>query len=292
MSAAITASTTSTEVNYQHVFHAGNFADVFKHALLAELLSRLCEKPRPISYVETHAGAGFYRLDSAQARRSGEAESGIGRLSGYRPAHPSLARFVALVAALPENAEVLCAYPGSPLVAAGLTREDDRLQLAELAPEPAEALDRLFRHDPRVAVHRRDGYEAVKGLLPPTPRAGVLFVDPPYEAPDDFRRVVEALGLARARWPEGVLVAWYPIKDRRALAGFYRDVAGVGGEPVLRAELSVRPDDNSAGLNGSGMVVVNPPWGLEARWRPLVAELARVLGERGTVRASVDLLGP
>jgi len=279
-------------MNYEHVFHAGNFADVFKHALLAELITRLCEKPRPISYVETHAGAGFYRLDSREALRSGEAADGIGRLSGYRPRHAALARFVALVAALPENAGELCAYPGSPLVAAGLTREEDRLQLVELAPDPAEALDRLFRHDPRVAVHRRDGYEAVKGLLPPTPRAGLLLVDPPYEAPEDFRRVVTALALARERWPQGVLAAWYPIKDRRALGGFYRAVGAVGGEPALRAELSIRPDDNNAGLNGSGLVVVNPPWGLEARWRPLVEELGAVLCEAGAHRAAVDLVGP
>lgn len=277
-------------MNYQHVFHAGNFADVFKHALLAELIARVCEKPRPISYVETHAGTGFYRIDSREAQRSGEAVEGIGRLSGYRPEHPALARLVGLVAALPENAGSLVAYPGSPLVAAGLTREEDRLQLVELADRPAADLARLFRVDPRVAVHHRDGFEAVKALLPPRPRAGILFIDPPYEAPDDFQRVVSGLATARERWPEGALAAWYPIKDRRGLQGFYRALAGLDPAGVLRAELSVRPDDNTAGLNGSGMVVVNPPWGLEARWKPLVAELAGVLCDARAVRASVDLL--
>ena len=274
-------------MNYLHAFHAGNFADVVKHALLTSLLARLCEKSRPIAYVETHAGAGFYRLDAPEARRSGEAAQGVGRLSGHAPADPDLARYLAVVAALPENEESLCAYPGSPLVAAGLTREADRLYLAELAPGPAADLGRLFRHDERVAVHRRDGYEALGGLLPPRPRAGLLFLDPPYEAADDFTRVVEGLGVARQRWPEGVLAAWYPIKDRKALAGFYRGLGELGA-PVLRAELSVRPDDNAAGLNGSGLVVVDPPWGVEDRFAAVLAEVGPLLCGGRPHRSAVD----
>lgn len=279
-------------MNYQHVFHAGNFADVFKHALLTEVLDRLREKARPVSYVETHAGAGFYRLDSPEALRSGEAPEGIGRLAGGRARHPALARYLGLVAALPENRSHLAAYPGSPLVAAGMTRPQDRLYLAELAPGPAADLSRLFRHDDRVAVHRRDGYEAIRGLLPPSPRAGLVLIDPPYESAGDFPKVVEALRLARRRWPEGALAAWYPIKDRRELGGFYRALGGIDPEGVLRAELSIRPDDNAAGLNGCGMVVANAPWGLAESWRPLVAELAEALGEKGAHRAAVDVLGP
>ncbi len=268
-------------MNYRHAFHAGNFADVFKHVMLTAIIGRLCEKPRPVSYVETHAGAGFYRLDSAEAQRSGEASGGIGRLSGYRARHPVLARFMSLVAALPENRQALRAYPGSPLVAAGATRAGDRLFLAELEPDAAGNLARLFRHDARVAVHHRDGYEALGGLLPPSPRAGLLLVDPPYEAPDDFQRVVKGLALARQRWPEGVLAAWYPIKHQRELSRFYRDLAGIPGESVLRAELTVRPADNAAGLNGCGMVVVDPPWGIDDQLDPLLAELGSLFCEPG-----------
>ncbi|MEJ2513611.1 MAG: 23S rRNA (adenine(2030)-N(6))-methyltransferase RlmJ [Gammaproteobacteria bacterium] len=276
-------------MNYRHAFHAGNFADVFKHVLLTGLVGRLCEKPRPVSYVETHAGAGFYRLDSAEAQRSAEWEAGIGRLAGYRPRHPVLARFMRLVAALPENQRTLRAYPGSPLVAAGATRPDDRLFLAELEPAAAGELTRLFRHDRRVAVHQRDGYEALGGLLPPAPRAGLVLMDPPYEAPDDFRRVVAGLTLARRRWPEGVLAAWYPVKDQRELAGFYRALGDVPGKSVLRAELAVRPPDNAAGLNGCGLVVVDPPWGIAAQLDPILAELCGQLCEPGG-RTRVDWL--
>jgi 23S rRNA (adenine2030-N6)-methyltransferase len=279
-------------VNYQHVFHAGNFADVFKHALLAEVLGRLCGKTRPVSYVETHSGAGCYRLDSPEALRSGEAREGVGRLSGYPARHPALVRYIGLIAALPENLDQLVAYPGSPLVAAGITRPQDRLHLAELAPGTAADLFRLFRHDDRVAVHRRDGYEAIGGLLPPSPRAGLVLIDPPYESPGDFLKVLEGLRLARRRWPEGALAAWYPIKDRRELGGFYRSLGGIDPQGVLRAEISLHPDDNAAGLNGCGMVVANPPWGLAESWGPLVAELAEVLGEKGAHRAAVDVLGP
>jgi len=276
-------------VNYRHAFHAGNFADVHKHAVLTAVICSLAEKPRALSYVETHAGAGFYLLESPEAKRSREARSGLGRLSGVAPDNLSLARYLALVAALPENAQALTACPGSPLVAAGLLRDDDRLLLCELEDGEAVALKRLFRHDDRVAVHHRDGWEAVGALLPPEPRRGLLLVDPPYEAAEDFRLVAAALRQARERWPTGVLAAWYPIRDRRELTPFYREIGAVSG-PVLRAELAVRPDDNQAGLNGSGMVIVAPPFGIEGELRGLQGELARLLCPQGAPRDSVDIL--
>lgn len=276
-------------MNYRHAFHAGNFADVHKHAILTALVCRLAEKPRPISYVETHAGAGFYSLDSAEARRSREARSGLGRLAGVAPESRSLARYLALVAALPENAQALTACPGSPLVAAGLLRDGDRLLLCELEEGEASALKHLFRHDGRVAVHRRDGWESIDGLLPPEPRRGLLFVDPPYEEADDFRRVARGLRRARERWPTGVVAAWYPIKDRRELTPFYRDVESVPG-PALRAELAVHPDDNQAGMNGSGMIVLAPPFGSEVELRRLQSELAGLFCPDGAPRDNVEAL--
>jgi len=279
-------------MNYRHAYHAGNFADVLKHAVTVAVLSRMQSRPKPLCYVESHAGAGLYRLDAPEALGSKEADTGILRLSGVEPRSGALAAYLRVVAALPENQEGLQAYPGSPLIAAGLLGEEDHMMLVEVVPAEAAALRRLFRYDPRVAVHCRDGWEAIGALLPPTPRRGLLLVDPPYEAQDDLRQVVTGLALARRRWPVGVLAAWYPIKDRRALRLFYRELGSAGLGGVLRVELSVRPDDNSAGLNGSGLVIAAPPWGLEQDLRLLLDELAGPLQQAGAPRPLVDWLAP
>lgn len=279
-------------MNYRHAFHAGNFADVLKHAVLAALLLHMQRRPKPMCYLETHAGAGLFRLDAGEARRSGEAAGGILRLQGLAPAAPALAAYLQLVRALPGNETGVRAYPGSPLVAAGLLGAADRLVLSELVPAEADALRQLFRQDPRVAVHCRDGWESLGALLPPTPRRGLLLIDPPYEAPDDFDRVAKGLEQAHRRWPVGVLAAWYPVKDRRTLQAFTRRLAaaplGTGG--VLQVELSVRPDDNPAGLNGSGMIVVGPPWGLAEALRALLDEAWAALREPGAPPPRVEWL--
>jgi 23S rRNA (adenine2030-N6)-methyltransferase len=281
-------------MNYRHAFHAGNFADVLKHAVLCALLRRLQLRPKPLSYVETHAGAGAFLLDGPEARRSGEAADGILRLARLQPASPALATYLDLVRGLPGNEQGIKVYPGSPLCAARLLGEQDRLFLSELAPDEAAALRRTFRGDTRVAVHCRDGWEALGALLPPTPRRGLLLVDPPYEAPDDFERVVDGLVLARQRWPVGVLAAWYPVKDRRALRPFERALerAELGPGGVLRAELSVRPDDNPGSLNGSGMLVAGPPWGLADDLRVLLEETWGALRQPGAPPPRLGWLRP
>jgi len=270
-------------MNYRHAFHAGNFADVLKHAVLCAVLRRLQLRPKPLSYVETHAGAGAFWLEGPEARRSGEAADGILRLAGLQPASPALAEYLGLVRGLPGNEQGLKVYPGSPLVAARLLGEQDRLFLSELVPEEAAGLRRLFRGDTRVAVHCRDGWEALGALLPPTPRRGLMLIDPPYEAPDDLRRLADGLVLARQRWPVGVLAAWYPVKDRRELRPLERAVAraelGTGG--VLQVELAVRPDDNPGSLNGSGMLIIGPPWGLEEDLPALLEEAWQALRQDG-----------
>jgi 23S rRNA (adenine2030-N6)-methyltransferase len=279
-------------MNYRHAYHAGNFADVLKHAVLAAILLRMRTRPKPLCYVESHAGAGLYSLTRPEARRSREAETGIGLLAGLQPGGDALAAYLGLVAALPENRDGLLVYPGSPMIAAGLLGEEDRLVLVEAVPEEASALKHLFRHDARVAVHCRDGWEALGALLPPTPRRGLLLVDPPYESPDDFRQVAAGLELARRRWPVGVLAAWYPIKDRAALAGFYRALEFPEAGGMLRVELSVRPDDNPGGLNGSGLVIAAPPWGLERMLRFLLDELWPLLRRTGAPRPRLDWIQP
>ena len=154
-------------MNYRHAFHAGNFADVLKHAVLAALLLQMQRRPKPLCYLETHSGAGLFRLDSPEAQRSRESAAGILRCRKLAPASPPLAAYLRLVRGLPGNEGGFSSYPGSPLVAAGLLGPDDRLVLSELVPAEAAVLRRLFRSDPRVAVHCRDGWEALGALLPP-----------------------------------------------------------------------------------------------------------------------------
>ena len=274
-------------MKYRHAFHAGNFADVTKHVALVAVLLRLTEKDRPIFLLDTHAGRGRYDIEGP----GGEAASGIGRLA-TAPArsHAALARYLELVRALnPDGA--LRSYPGSPLIEAALMRPGDRAAFCELQTAEAQALRREFRADPRVGVHARDGFEALGALLPPREKRGLALIDPPYEETDaDFARVAETLGAAASRWPQGVLMAWYPIKQGAVAARLHRRLLDAGVRGLLVAELCVHPDDSRAGLNGSGLVIVNPPWRLDDDLRALFPPLHAVLAERGAGRTRVAFL--
>jgi 23S rRNA (adenine2030-N6)-methyltransferase len=275
-------------VKYRHSFHAGNFADVMKHAALVAALLRLTEKDRPLFLLDTHAGRGRYDLADA----GGEAARGIVRVAaaGVEAAHPALARYLAIVRGLNDGG-ALCAYPGSPRIAAALLRPGDRAAFCELLPTESEALRREFRDDPRIGVHERDGYEALGALLPPAEKRGLALIDPPYEETgSDFARVADALIAAAARWPQGVLMAWYPIKIGAVAARLHRRIVDAGVKRVLAAELCVHPDDSRAGLNGSGIVTVNPPWQFEEDLRRILPPLHAVLADGGQGRCGVTRL--
>jgi 23S rRNA (adenine2030-N6)-methyltransferase len=207
-------------MNYRHAFHAGNFADVFKHTILVGLLQALKEKPAPFCYLDTHAGAGRYDLRGVEAARTGEAESGIVRLLGAQAEAPPLLRaYLDLIAALNlagYSGHAIAIYPGSPLIASHLLRPSDRAVLCELQGEEAAALKALFAGDARIGVHQRDGYAALAALLPPKERRGLVLIDPPFEAQEgEFCAIEAALKSAYARWPTGIYAIWYPIKPRR-----------------------------------------------------------------------------
>jgi 23S rRNA (adenine2030-N6)-methyltransferase len=274
-------------VKYRHTFHAGNFADVTKHAVLVAALLRLTEKDRPLFLLDTHAGSGRYELAA-----DGEAKSGIARVAaaGLEGAHPALARYLDIVRALnPEGP--LHVYPGSPMIEAALMRAGDRAAICELQAAEADALRRLLRGDARIGVHCRDGYVALGALLPPREKRGLAFIDPPYEETDaDFGRVAETLAAAAARWPQGVLMAWYPIKQGALTARLHRRLLDAGARRVLVAELCVHPDDSRAGLNGSGLVTINPPWRLEEDLRTMLPPLHTALSASGAGRTRVALL--
>ncbi|HET6907482.1 MAG TPA: 23S rRNA (adenine(2030)-N(6))-methyltransferase RlmJ [Rhodanobacteraceae bacterium] len=266
-------------MNYRHAFHAGNFADVFKHAVLLALLDALTAKDKPLCYLDTHAGAGMYALDETRAEKTGEWRDGIGRVFEAKSLPEPLRRYTQAIRAFnPDGA--LRAYPGSPALAAHALRKDDRLVLCEMQDEDAAALRGHFRADKRVHVHKRDGYAAMNALLPPAERRGLVLVDPPFEAQaEEFRVIEAALQAAHARWPTGVYAVWYPIKRRAAISPFQRWLAAREWRDVLMAELLVRSDDSPLRLNGCGIVVVNAPWHFEATLAKLLPALREILGQ-------------
>lgn len=281
-------------MNYRHAFHAGNHADVLKHVVLLALCDALVAKPAPCFALDTHAGRGLYALDGNSAQRTGEAMDGIGRLQAEAPKHPAIARYLAAVKAC-RGEHGAHAYPGSPWLLAHALREQDRIACCELQPEEAAVLRAHFVRDPRVAVHERDGYAALKALLPPRHgdtkfARGLVLIDPPYEAQlEEFDTAIAALREGLARWPQGVFALWYPIKLRRVLHGFYRSATHLPAKSTLVAELMVRPDDSPLRMNGSGLLLLNAPWHFDETLRTVLPLLRDALGEYGA-NSRVDWL--
>ena len=256
-------------MNYRHAFHAGNFADCFKHALLVWLLRAMQRKPAAMLMLDTHAGIGAYDLSATPAERTGEARAGILRLLAQPP--EALADYLAIVAALG-------LYPGSPAIARHLLRPQDRMVCCELHPEDAETLYRRYARDAQVAVHRRDGYEALRAFLPPAERRGLVLIDPPYESPDEFYRLADGLKLAHRRFAGGVLAAWYPIKHRAPVRAFHTALRDAGIRDAVAAELWLREPLDAGRLNGCGLVVVNPPFRFLEECAPILSALRDGLG--------------
>jgi 23S rRNA (adenine2030-N6)-methyltransferase len=279
-------------MNYRHAFHAGNFADVVKHAALARILVHLGEKASPFRVIDTHAGAGLYDLASPEASRTGEWREGIGRLIAARLA-PDIAALVApyLAAVTAANGGgELRHYPGSPLLALSLLRPQDRLVACELEPHAAAALGANLRRDARARAVSIDGWMALNAYVPPKERRGLVLIDPPYEDRDDFTRLAEALLSAHRKWASGVFLLWYPIKDRGgpdlAAAALRRSAIG----KILRAELELSAVRDPARLNGTGLIVVNPPWRLADELAQLLPALRTVFRPAAGGRAAVDWL--
>ena len=256
-------------MNYRHAFHAGNPADCMKHALLVWMLCALARKPAPFFVLDTHAGLGRYDLLSGPAERTGEWHAGIARLLHAPP--PVLADYVALV-------QQLGLYPGSPALIRALLRPDDRLACCELHPEDEAGLARLFCGDRQVAVHLRDGYEAIAALLPPRQSRGLVLIDPPFETPGEFDRVLAGLQMGARRFATAVYAAWYPIKHRSPIRAFHEAVRAAALRDVVYAELWWREPIDPARLNGCGLLVRNPPWGFEAASAGILEALLNCLG--------------
>jgi 23S rRNA (adenine2030-N6)-methyltransferase len=257
-------------MNYRHAYHAGNFADCFKHALLIALLDSFARKPSPCFVLDTHAGAGWYDLDVEGPRRVPEAEAGIRRL--LRSRAPGLERYLELVARLG-------LYPGSPALIRAVMRGNDRLVCCELHPEDAMTLRRRFRNDPQVEVHKRSGWEALAALLPPKEKRGLIFIDPPFEARDEFSMLSDGLRIGYGRFGQGIIAAWYPIKNMAAVRSFRGGLASFGIQDTVAVELHLRAPADPDRLNACGMVIVNPPYGFEGHARVIADAVLRGLGE-------------
>jgi 23S rRNA (adenine2030-N6)-methyltransferase len=279
-------------MNYRHAYHAGNFADVLKHVTLVAALDHLARKDAPLFFLDTHAGRGNYPVAAPETQRAGEYRDGILRLIGADGAPPAAARYLDLIRELGDEQGHLVAYPGSPRIAIALLRGSDRAALCELEPREADALRGLLRNDPRAQVHERDGYEALAALLPPREKRGLVLIDPPYEQADEFERLERALAATLARWPSGVYAVWYPIKAGDADGRFLARMAASGVRRQLVVELTVERDDSPAGLNGAGVLLINPPWQLDARLAESLPWLHRKLAAEGRGRWRVSWLVP
>ncbi len=269
-------------MNYRHIYHAGNFADVVKHAVLALAIERMKLKEAAFCVIDTHAGIGSYDLAVEAARKTGEWEGGIGRLSGplAEPiplaVAPLVASYLEVVASANRPGE-LTRYPGSPAIARQLLRPQDRLVVNELHPQDGEALRAVFARDRQTTVMELDGWIAVKALLPPKERRGVILIDPPFEVAGEMERLVKALREAVKRFATGTYVLWYPIKDVAKVRRFKRALRDLGLAKLLVAELSIRPDDDPAVLSGTGLAILNPPFEIERQLRVLLPFLAQRL---------------
>jgi 23S rRNA (adenine2030-N6)-methyltransferase len=283
-------------MNYRHAFHAGNFADVIKHIVLVRILTYLQEKEAAFRVIDTHAGAGLYDLTSEEAERSGEWLTGIARVmqARFSPAAIELVTpYLDLVRAFNPQRD-LKAYPGSPLIARALLRPQDRLTACELEPNARKKLIEALRRDEQARVVDLDGWMALSAFVPPNERRGLVLIDPPFEAKDEFERMAAAFATAFAKWPTGSYLLWYPAKSRRATDTLAEHVAATTASAAspgkcLRLEFSVAPQAADAALTSAGLLIVNPPWTLANELKIILPELEKPLGLGGAGRFRLEV---
>jgi len=279
-------------VNYAHAFHAGNFADVFKHAVLCRILHYLRGKPAAFRVIDTHAGAGLYDLAGPEPARSGEWRDGIERLMQAElpaPAADLLSPYLEVIGALNERGR-LGIYPGSPAIVRAWLRPQDRLIACEIEPQAAAALVRNLRGDPRIKTLPIDGWTALSAYVPPKERRGLVLVDPPFEQESDFRRLAHGLEAAYRKWATGLYMLWYPIKTRGEPDALAKRLRRLALPKTLRAELTVKPLGDPSRLNGCGLILVNPPWTLPGELEILLPALAQALGQHAKGGFRLDWL--
>lgn len=279
-------------MNYDHAYHAGNFADVVKHALVVRIVEYLKRKDKPFRVIDTHAGSGLYDLSGERAQKTGEWRTGIGRLVEADlpdPARALLAPYLEIVGDLNPGGGIKF-YPGSPVLVRRLLRGRDRLTAIELHPDAAFELKNRFAGDFATRTIELDGWLALGAHVPPKEKRGFVLVDPPFEIDDEFGRILDGLRKAHQRWPGGIYAFWYPIKDRDEVERFRQDLAGLGIPRILDATLTIRAPLHYPRLDGTGMIIVNPPYVIEEELNVLLPVLSKVLAEDAGAGWSVKWL--
>lgn len=276
-------------MNYSHSYHAGSFADVFKHTLLVSLIQSMQRKDNAFCYLDTHAGIGVYDLSSLAAQKTKEYQSGIKLLLQQQDAYDFLSTYLNCIKKV--NFEsFLHYYPGSPCIVRSLLRPQDRMVLSELHPKAYQTLKDQFARDKQASIHLLDGYQSLKAFLPPKERRGLILIDPPYEKPDEFTQLTTVLPEALKRFATGVYAIWYPIKDRAPLERFYQSLKETIPQPILIAELSIYPETTAQHLNGSGMLIINPPWQLDVQIQSYLPRLWSILSQNNLGQQRVFML--
>lgn len=263
-------------MNYRHIYHAGNFADVVKHLCLVLVLESLRGKDKPFFTLDTHAGIGLYDLTSEQAQKTKEYEGGIGKLWTASDLPPVFDGYMRAVRACNGDG-ALRRYPGSPLIVRALLRPQDRLVANELHPEDAASLRKSLVRDAGLRIESRDGYECLRALLPPPERRGLVLIDPPFEEPDEFGRLLRGLADGHKRFATGIYMLWYPVKNRAETAAFHAALKRSGIPKITAAEFYRRPPDDPAVFSGTGLVLVNPPFGLAEKLEQALPYLVSAL---------------
>jgi 23S rRNA (adenine2030-N6)-methyltransferase len=278
-------------LSYRHAFHAGNYADVLKHLVVCRILAYLAQKPAPLRYIETHAGAGAYRLDSSEALRNAEFRSGIGLLWDRVDLPAGLVAYRELVAEF-NGGSALKGYPGSPWFARRLLRAQDRLDLCELHPRDFPSLLRLFGNDPRAACHFEDGFARSLALVPPQERRALVLIDPSYELKQDYMRVVDHVRALHRRFATGVYAVWYPLVEARRVKTLEKAFISSGMRRIHLYEVCLSAHHTGRRMTGAGMIVVNPPWTLREEIRAALDLFAPLVSETGEPRYRiVELVG-
>ena len=277
-------------MNYKHIYHAGNFADVAKHVGLMYCLGALQRKDGAMFVLDSHAGRGYYDLQAPEAHKSGEAERGIQRLIEAGIGEDVLAGYFAAIGA--RRGKRLARYPGSPALIAGALRIQDRALFVELMPAEARAAEREIETLGRTRTEIGDGYAALKAFLPPEERRGLVLIDPPYESLDELKTMLQAFGEAYRRWPGGVFLMWYPIRSAVQRSMVHARFEALQIPKMLYADLAVHPDDAGVGLAGSGLMIVNPPFGADDYLRDAYGAIHRGLAAPGAGYVEVARLTP
>lgn len=275
-------------LSYRHAFHAGNFADVLKHLVQVEILHYLQQKDKPFIYIDTHAGAGVYSLDSFESEKTAEHLNGISVIQHLE--WTELARYLEQVQKVNQQQSTQTLYPGSPAIAQNMLREHDKAVMFELHPNDFKLLQNNMQDDARIKVHNQDGFNGLLAMLPPQIKRGLILIDPPYEIKTDYQTVVDTLIKAHKKFATGTYALWYPVVERERVNILEKQLKDSGIRNIQLFELGLKADTTARGMTSAGMIVINPPWTLANTLNGLLPKLAQHLGSHHGVWRSLTLV--